>query len=151
MKRILILCTGNSCRSQMAMGFLRSFDKNVEVQSAGTKPAAEVNPFAIKTMQEVGIDLSMETPKSVELFLGEEWDFVITVCGGANESCPVFTGKVGKRMHIGFDDPASSTGTDDEIMAEFRRIRDEIKKKMQTFYLVDVKGLHLPKCCCCGG
>lgn len=149
MKQILILCTGNSCRSQMAMGFLRSFDQNIEVQSAGTKPVDEVNPFAIKAMQEVGIDLSTETPKSVELFLGEEWDFVITVCGGANESCPVFTGKVGKRMHIGFDDPASATGTDEEIMAEFRRVRDEIKKKMQTFYLVDVKGLHLPKCCCC--
>lgn len=149
MKQILILCTGNSCRSQMAMGFLRSFDQNIEVQSAGTKPVDEVNPFAIKAMQEVGIDLSTETPKSVELFLGEEWDFVITVCGGANESCPVFTGKVGKRMHIGFDDPASATGTDEEIMAEFRRVREEIKKKMQTFYLVDVKGLHLPKCCCC--
>ena len=149
MKQILILCTGNSCRSQMAMGFLRSFDQNIEVQSAGTKPVDEVNPFAIKAMQEVGIDLSTETPKSVELFLGEEWDFVITVCGGANELCPVFTGKVGKRMHIGFDDPATATGTDEEIMAEFRRVRDEIKKKMQTFYLVDVKGLHLPKCCCC--
>lgn len=149
MKQILILCTGNSCRSQMAMGFLRSFDQNIEVQSAGTKPVDEVNPFAIKAMQEVGIDLSTETPMSVELFLGEEWDFVITVCGGANESCPVFTGKVGKRMHIGFDDPASATGTDEEIMAEFRRVRDEINKKMQTFYLVDVKGLHLPKCCCC--
>ena len=149
MKQILILCTGNSCRSQMAMGFLRSFDQNIAVQSAGTKPVDEVNPFAIKAMQEVGIDLSTETPKSVELFLGEEWDFVITVCGGANESCPVFTGKVGKRMHIGFDDPATATGTDEEIMAEFRRVRDEIKKKMQTFYLVDVKGLHLPKCCCC--
>lgn len=97
MKRILILCTGNSCRSQMAMGFLRSFDHNIEVQSAGTRPVAEVNPFAIKAMQEVGIDLSPETPKNVELFLGEEWDFVVTVCGGANESCPTFTGKVNKR------------------------------------------------------
>ncbi len=135
----------------MAMGFLRSFDQNIEVQSAGIRPAAEINPFAIKAMQEVGIDLSTETPKSVELFLVKEWDFAINVCGGANESCPVFIGKVGKRMHIGFDDPTSATGTDEEIMAEFRRIRDEIKKEMQTFYLVDVKGLYLPKCCCCGG
>ncbi len=150
MNRILILCTGNSCRSQMAMGFLRSFDKNIEVQSAGTKPVAEVNPFAVKAMDEIGISLKDETPKSVEQFLNNEWDFVITVCGGANESCLAFTGKVGKRMHIGFDDPASATGTDEEIMAEFRRIRDEIKKQMQTFYLVEVRGLHLPKCCCCG-
>ena len=113
MTRILILCTGNSCRSQMAMGFLRAIDANLDVQSAGTNPTSAVNPYAIKTMAEVDIDLSKEQPKSVERYLGEEWDFVITVCGGANESCPVFTGKVGKRMHIGFDDPASATGTDD--------------------------------------
>ncbi len=149
MKRILVLCTGNSCRSQMAMGFLRSFDQNIEVQSAGTRPVADVNPFAVRAMEEVGINLKNESPKCVDLFLGEEWDFVITVCGGANESCPTFFGKVGKRMHIGFDDPASATGTDEQIMAEFRRIRDEIKKEMQKFYLVEVKGLHLPKCCCC--
>ena len=151
MKRILILCTGNSCRSQMAMGFLRAIDANLDVQSAGTDPTSAVNPYAIKAMTEVGIDLSKELPKSVELYLGEEWDFVITVCAGANESCPAFTGKVGKRMHIGFDDPASATGTDEEIMAVFRRVRDEIKKEMQKFYIVEVKGLRMPKCCCeCG-
>ena len=99
-------------------------------------------------MAEVDIDLSKEQPKSVERYLGEEWDFVITVCGGANESCPVFTGKVGKRMHIGFDDPASATGTDEEIMEVFRLVRDEIKKEMQKFSIVEVKGLRMPKCCC---
>ncbi|MBQ6049802.1 MAG: arsenate reductase ArsC [Bacteroidaceae bacterium] len=148
MKRILILCTGNSCRSQMAMGFQRAIDANLDVQSAGTNPTSAVNPYAIKTMAEVGIDLSEEQPKSVELYLGEEWNFVITVCGGANESCPTFTGKVGKRMHIGFDDPASATGTDEEIMEIFRRVRDEIKREMQKFYIVEVKGLRMPKCCC---
>ena len=148
MKRILILCTGNSCRSQMAMGFLRAIDANLDVQSAGTDPTSAINPYAIKAMAEVDIDLNNEQPKSVELYLKEEWDFVITVCGGANESCPVFTGKVGKRMHIGFDDPASATGTDEEIMEVFRLVRDEIKKEMQKFYIVEVKGLRMPKCCC---
>ena len=148
MKRILILCTGNSCRSQMAMGFLRAIDANLDVQSAGTDPTSAINPYAIKAMAEVDIDLSKEQPKSVERYLGEEWDFVITVCGGANESCPVFTGKVGKRMHIGFDDPASATGTDEEIMEVLRLVRDEIKKEMQKFYIVEVKGLRMPKCCC---
>lgn len=148
MKRILILCTGNSCRSQMAMGFLRAIDVNLDVQSAGTNPISAVNPYAIKAMAEVDIDLRKEQPKSVELYLGEEWDFVITVCGGANESCPTFIGKVGKRMHIGFDDPASATGTDEEIMAVFRRVRDEIKKEMQKFYIIEVKGLRMPKCSC---
>ena len=148
MKRILILCTGNSCRSQMAMGFLRAIDDNLDVQSAGTNPTSAVNPYAIKAMAEVDIDLNNEQPKSVELYLKEEWAFVITVCGGANESCPTFTGKVGKRMHIGFDDPASATGTDEEIMEVFRLVRDEIKKEMQKFYIVEVKGLRMPKCCC---
>lgn len=92
--KILILCTGNSCRSQMAHGFLQSFDKNMDVFSAGTKPAEKVNPMAVKVMSETGIDLTNHTPKNVSLYLGHEWDYVITVCGGANESCPMFTGKV---------------------------------------------------------
>lgn len=132
----------------MAMGFLRAIDANLDIQSAGTDPTSAVNPYAIKAMAEVDIDLNNEQPKSVELYLKEEWDFVITVCGGANESCPAFTGKIGKRMHIGFDDPASATGTDEEIMEVFRRVRDEIKKEMQKFYVVEVKGLRMPKCCC---
>lgn len=92
--KILILCTGNSCRSQMAHGFLQSFDNAIEVHSAGTKPAGKVNPMAVKVMSEIGIDISHHMPKSVNQYLGHEWDYVITVCGGANESCPMFTGKV---------------------------------------------------------
>ena len=95
--RVLILCTGNSCRSQMAHGFLQSFNLDLEVHSAGTKPADKVNPKATEVMNEVGIDLSNHTPNSVEIYLNDEWDYVITVCGGANESCPNFIGKVGKR------------------------------------------------------
>lgn len=96
--KILILCTGNSCRSQMAHGFLQSFDNAIEVHSAGTKPAGKVNPMAVKVMSEIGIDISHHMPKSVNQYLGHEWDYVITVCGGANESCPMFTGKVKKQI-----------------------------------------------------
>ena len=111
--RVLILCTGNSCRSQMAHGFLQSFNNDIEVHSAGTKPADKVNPKAIEVMNEVGIDLSNHRPKNVEIYLNDEWDYVITVCGGANESCPRFIGKVGKRLNIGFDDPSDAIGTDE--------------------------------------
>ncbi|MBQ3174811.1 MAG: arsenate reductase ArsC [Bacteroidales bacterium] len=132
--RVLILCTGNSCRSQMAHGFLQSFDKSLEVHSAGTSPVLQVNPHAVQVMQEVSIDISAHTPKSVEIYLNEEWDYVITVCGGANETCPMFAGKVGKRLHIGFDDPASSTDIN-----EFRRVRDEIKREFLLFYSSDIQ------------
>ncbi len=131
--RVLILCTGNSCRSQMAHGFLQSFSRNLEVHSAGTIPAERVNPKAIEVMKEVGIDLSGHRPKSVEIYLNDEWDYVITVCGGANESCPVFTGKVKHRLHIGFDDPSDAIGTDEYVMKEFRRVRDEIQMKFKEF------------------
>ena len=104
--KILILCTGNSCRSQMAHGWLQSFDKSLDVHSAGTEPASRVNSKAVKVMAEAGIDISNHFPKSVNQYLDQEWDYVITVCGGANESCPVFTGKVQHRLHIGFDDPS---------------------------------------------
>jgi arsenate reductase len=132
--RVLILCTGNSCRSQMAHGFLQSFDKSLEVHSAGTNPTSQVNPQAIQVMHEVGIDISTHTPKSVGIYLNDEWDYVITVCGGANETCPMFVGKVGKRLHIGFDDPAHSTDIN-----EFRRVRDEIKSKLMIFYSSDIQ------------
>jgi len=92
--KVLILCTGNSCRSQMAHGWLQSFDESLEVYSAGTAPAPQVNPNAVKAMAEAGIDISTHTPKSVDLYLDQEWDYVITVCGGANESCPAFVGNV---------------------------------------------------------
>ncbi|HEX2865876.1 MAG TPA: arsenate reductase ArsC [Ignavibacteriales bacterium] len=133
-KRILILCTGNSCRSQMAEGFLKSFDKDLEVFSAGTKPASKVNPFAVKVMREIGIDISQEHPKDVEKFLGQPFDYVITVCGNAKETCPVFMGKVEHRLHIGFDDPADATGSEEEILLEFRRVRDEIEHDFHKFY-----------------
>lgn len=133
--RILILCTGNSCRSQMAEGFLRSFDPSWEVYSAGTKAAARVHPLAIQVMNEIGIDLSRNFPKTVDAFLSQSFDFVITVCGNAKETCPVFIGDVRHRLHIGFDDPAEATGTKGEILTEFRRIRDEIKAGFHEFYL----------------
>ena len=133
--RVLILCTGNSCRSQMAHGFLQSFNRDLEVHSAGIKPAERVNPKAIEVMKEVGIDLSGHSPKSVELYLNDAWDYVITVCGGANESCPRFIGKVGQRLHIGFDDPSDAKGTDEFVMKEFRRVRDEIQVKLKEIFL----------------
>ncbi len=138
-KRILILCTGNSCRSQMAEGFLKSFDENLEVYSAGTKPSTQVHPKAVQVMNEVGIDLSKNYPKHSDQFINDELDFVITVCDNAKESCPVFLGKVGKQLHIGFEDPADATGTEKEILRVFRRIRDEIKKDFYEFYLKELK------------
>lgn len=96
--------------------------------SGGTDPAAQVNTKAVEVMKEVGIDISSHVPTHVNTYLDQEWDYVITVCGGANESCPAFIGKVGKRLHIGFDDPSHATGTPEFIEAEFRRVRDEIKK-----------------------
>ena len=137
--RILILCTGNSCRSQMAHGFLQSFDDKLDVFSAGTKPAEKVNPMAVKVMDEMGIDLSSHTPKSVNQYIGQEWDYVITVCGGASESCPMFTGKVRNRLHIGFDDPSEATGTQEFINREFHRVRDEIKARFYEFYLNELR------------
>ena len=137
--KILILCTGNSCRSQMAHGFLQSFDNKLDVFSAGTKSAEKVHPMAVEVMEEIGIDLVHNIPKSVNLYIGQEWDYVITVCGGANESCPVFTGKVGKRLHMGFDDPSEATGTPEFINSEFHRVRDEIKARFYDFYLNELK------------
>ena len=148
--KILILCTGNSCRSQMAQGFLQSFDNRLEVFSAGTEPAEKVNPMAVKVMDEIGIDLSRHTPKSVNLYIGQEWNYVITVCGGANETCPAFTGQVVHRMHIGFDDPAAATGTDGQVTAVFRRVRDEIRQKFAEFYITEILRKELPKCSCGG-
>ena len=132
--RVLILCTGNSCRSQMAHGFLQSFDKRLDVHSAGTRPAAHVNSKAVEVMMEAGVDISAHTPKSVDIYLNEPWDYVITVCGGANETCPMCTGEVGKRLHIGFDDPSDAVGSDEFVMSEFRRVRDEIKECFERFY-----------------
>ena len=98
-----------------------------------------VNPMAVKVMDEMGIDLTRHTPKSVNLYTGQEWDYVITVCGGANENCPVFTGEVRNRLHIGFDDPSEATGTLEFIYSEFHRVRDEIKASFYDFYLNKLK------------
>jgi len=133
-KKILVICTGNSCRSQMAEGFLKSFDKSLEVFSAGTHPAEKVNPGAVKVMKEIGIDISHHIPELVDKYIGQEWDYVITVCGGAREVCPAFTGKVKKRLHIGFDDPADAVGNEEEVLAVYRRVRDEIKEGFYDFY-----------------
>lgn len=132
--KILILCTGNSCRSQMAEGFLKSFDARLQVFSAGTHPAAHSNPFAIAVMKEAGVDISQNKPKKVDLFLADSFDYVITVCDDANESCPYFSGKVLHRLHIGFEDPAGATGTEEEILMVYRKIRDQIRQEFIKFY-----------------
>lgn len=137
--KVLILCTGNSCRSQMAHGFLQSFDQRLTVRSAGTEPAFQVNPKAVLVMKEAGIDISNHTPKLVDQYLNEEWDFVITVCDHANETCPLFTGKVKTRLHMGFEDPSHATGSEDFVMSEFHRIRDEIKNEFFRFYQEQIK------------
>jgi arsenate reductase (thioredoxin) len=137
--KILILCTGNSCRSQMAEGFLRTFDKTLEVFSAGTFPASKVSSKAIKVMTEAEIDLSNHFPKNVDQFTDQEWDYVITVCDDANETCPVFTGKVKHRIHIGFEDPSNAMGSEEHIMSEFRRVRDKIKTDLYEFYVEQLK------------
>ncbi len=148
--KILILCTGNSCRSQMAHGFMQSFDSELQVFSAGTEASGKLNEGAVKAMAEIGLDISNHTSDSVEKYLGEEWDYVITVCGGANESCPAFMGKVKHRLHIGFDDPSHAEGTPEFIESEFRRVRDEIKDGFYKFYVEQIKGEKLPVCECGG-
>ena len=134
MKKVLILCTGNSCRSQMAEGILSAMDANLQVFSAGTKPEREVNPFAIVVMKEIGVDISHKTAKSVDLYLKDSFDFVITVCDNAKETCPVFFGTVGENFHIGFEDPAAAHGSEEEILNKYREIRDEIKEEFTKFY-----------------
>lgn len=137
--KVLILCTGNSCRSQMAHGFLQSFDNRIEVASAGTEASGKLNQGAVKAMKEIGIDISHHTSDQVDKYLGQEWDYVITVCGGANESCPTFIGKVKKRLHIGFDDPSHAVGTDEFIWSEYLRVRDEIKEAFWKLYNEEIK------------
>lgn len=137
--KILILCTGNSCRSQMAHGFLQSFDTSLEVCSAGTDASGKLNSKAVEVMKEAGVDISHHTSDSVQKYLGHEWDYVITVCGGANESCPTFTGRVKHRLHIGFDDPSDAVGTPEFIHSEFARVRDEIKKAFYELYITKLK------------
>jgi len=118
----------------MAHGFLQSFDPNITVCSAGTEASGKLNQKAVAAMKEIGIDISHHTSDSVEKYLNDEWDYVITVCGGANESCPAFIGKVKHRLHIGFDDPSHTVGNEEFIWSEFIRVRDEIKEGFWKFY-----------------
>lgn len=133
-QKILFLCTGNSCRSQMAEGFMRKyFGDHFEIFSAGVSPSV-VNPNAIKVMKETGIDISRHTSKSVELFRDKKFDYLITVCDNAEEACPVFTNEVKNRIHWSFEDPAEAAGTQEEILKKFRQIRDLIKDKILEFF-----------------
>ena len=132
--KILVLCTGNSCRSQMAEGIIRSLDSNFEVYSAGTRPEKNVNPYAIDVMKEIGIDISGHYPKNADEFTGTDFDYVITVCGNAREVCPVFTGNVKHRIHKGFEDPFNATGTDEEKKAVYRKVRDLIKETFTELF-----------------
>lgn len=138
--KVLILCTGNSCRSQMAHGILKSLDSELSVFSAGTRPVEKVNSKAVAVMREIGIDISDHTPHNVAEYLKEPWDYVVTVCGGAKESCPMFTGNVRHRLHIGFDDPSDAEGSDEYVMSEFRRVRDEIRERFRLFNIEIQKG-----------
>ncbi len=139
-KRILVLCTGNSARSQMAEGILKSLDPRLDVHSAGTAPAPRVNPYAIRAMREIGIDISSEHTKSVQQFAKQRFDYVITVCDDADKNCPVFSGKVGTRVHIGFHDPAEAEGSDEQIMNVFREVRDDIRTKFTDYYRSTISG-----------
>ena len=130
---ILILCTGNSCRSQMAEGFLAAALGDAgDVHSAGSKPAGHVNPHAIAVMQEAGIDISGHRSKHLSEFLDRPITTVITVCGNADQACPMFPGQV-NRHHWGFDDPVHATGTREQVLAEFRRVRDEIRGVFEAY------------------
>lgn len=130
--RVLFLCTGNSCRSQMAEGFLKHLggDK-FDVYSAGINPT-EVNPLSVKVMNEIGIDISGQISKSVKEFLGQKFDYVITVCDNAKQTCPVFSGKY-KKIHWNLEDPAGAQGTDEERLKVFREVRDKMRDKIQHF------------------
>jgi arsenate reductase (thioredoxin) len=131
--KVLILCTGNTCRSQIAEAFLRSFNPSFEVYSAGTDPESAVNPNAIRVMKEVGIDISSNMPKLVDKFTDQEFDYVFTVCDNANEKCPFFTGKVNHRIHQHFEDPAAAKGTEEEKLVVYRKVRDQLKEYFLRF------------------
>lgn len=130
---VLILCTGNSCRSHLAEGILRAAAGDLlDVRSAGSQPAGRVHPLAIQVMREIGIDISSHRSKSMTEFLSTPVETVITVCGDADQACPVFPGQV-NRHHWPFDDPARATGTEGERLAVFRRVRDEIRHKFEAY------------------
>lgn len=131
--KVLVLCTGNSCRSHMAEGILRAAAGDlIDVYSAGSKPAGYVHPMAIQVLREIGIDISQHTSKHMNDFLDRKITTVITVCGKADQACPMFPGQV-NRYHWGFDDPAQAKGTEAEVLAEFRRVRDGIKLVFEAY------------------
>lgn len=132
--RILVLCTGNSCRSQIAEAVLRSLDSDLAVYSAGTEPERRVHPLAIQVLREAGLSVRDLKPKHVEPFLQTEFDFVITVCDRAREICPAFAGKTKHLLHLPFEDPAAAEGSETEKLQVFRRIRDEILATFRRFY-----------------
>jgi arsenate reductase (thioredoxin) len=130
---VLILCTGNSCRSHLAEGILRAAaGDSFNVQSAGSNPAGYVHPLAVQVMKEIGVDISAHRSKHLDEFLQQKIETVITVCGNADQACPMFPGQV-NRHHWGFDDPARATGSDGEKLAVFRRVRDEIKLVFEAY------------------
>jgi len=132
MKKVFLLCTHNSCRSQMAEGLVNHFlGSHFQAFSAGTE-ATHVNPLAIRVMAEIGIDISAHRSKTMDEFDEENFDYVITLCGDANEKCPLFFGGV-QRMHMGFEDPSRQKGSDEEVLPEYRRVRDEIRKKLTEY------------------
>ena len=123
----------------MAHGFLESFDNRLDVASAGTEASGKLNPKAVEVMKETGIDISHHTSDPVDIYINDVWDYVITVCDGANEVCPVFTGNVKDRLHIGFEDPSNATGSKDFIHSEYLRVRDEIREAFYKLYLEEIK------------
>jgi arsenate reductase len=131
-KRVLLLCTHNSCRSQMGEGLVNhDLGDRIQAFSAGTE-ATRVNPLAAQVMKELGIDISSHRSKTLDEFAGESFDYVITLCGDAFEKCPLFFGG-GQRIHIGFDDPSRLRGSEDEVLLEYRRVRDEIRQRLTAF------------------
>ena len=129
-RRVLILCTGNSCRSQMAEGWINHLlGERWQAWSAGTRPAAAMHPLAVRAMAEVGIDISGSRPEHVDAYLGQAWDLIVTVCDSARESCPMFPRPV-EQIHVSFPDPAEATGTEEERLAVFRAVRDDIRARL---------------------
>ena len=132
-KRVLFLCTGNSCRSQMAEGLINhDFAGRIEAFSAGTEPHG-LNPRAVQVMAEVGIDIAGHSSDHLDKYADESFDYVITLCGDANEKCPLFFGGV-KRLHMGFDDPPKAQGTEEQVLNVYRRVRDEIRQQLGDFF-----------------
>ncbi len=136
--KILVICTGNSCRSQMAHGFLNSFNNNLEVYSAGVSPSSRVMPEAVEVMKEKGIDISGHYPEHVDYYISDSFDYVITVCDYADEMCPVFRGVVRNRLHMPFRDPYMAHGSA-EVMRVYREVRDEIEAQFKALYKKEIE------------